>query len=258
MRKITGILVLFLAIWSPAIAGGNDINLKQFYGQFRDTANSQFNSLCKDLGQALNFIPLAPPEPYGITGFDVGVGITLLKINQDSDYWKYATSDMEQPPMLPVPKLSAQKGLPLGLDVGAVLAFIPQSNVKLVGAELRWALLRGGFVKPAIGIRGSYTKLLGIPHLNFQTETIDASISKQIAIITPYVGVGQVFTQGKASFDYTDPDTNAVTSVELNTKALSETRGIAGIRLSMLLLSITAEVDFSRIISYNFKLSAGF
>lgn len=257
MKQISKLFLILYLFSIPAFAGDNDIDLTQFAGNLKEQANSAFNSLCKDLGQGLNFIQLTPPDPYGLTGFDVGVEMTLLNINEDSIYWQYATKDMKQPPFLPIPKVQAQKGLPFGIDIGAIYAFVPQSNVKLLGGEVRWAVMKGGFVKPAIGVRASYTKLMGVPALSFQTESIDASISKKIAIITPYAGIGQVFAQGKAHVEYTEPDTGIGASADLKTEGISETRAFLGLRLSLLFLNITAEVDFSRILSYNLKVSAG-
>lgn len=255
MKKI--IFAIAIILTSNTYAGDNDIDLTQFAGNLKDEANSAFNSLCKDLGQGLNFIQLTPPDPYGLTGFDVGVEMTLLNINQGSLYWKYATKDMKQPPLLPVPKLQAQKGLPFGIDIGAIYALVPQSNIKLLGGEVRWAIMKGSFVKPAIGIRASYSRLMGVPALSFQTESIDASISKKIAIVTPYAGIGQIFAQGSAHLDYTDPDTGISASADLKSDGISETRAFLGLRLSLLFFNITAEVDFSRILSYNLKVSAG-
>lgn len=257
MKRVSYVFVILLLVNLGAHAGGNDIDLGQLAGNLKDQADSGFKSLCKDLGQGLNFIPLTPPDPYGLVGFDIGLEATLLNINQGSDYWKYATKDLKQPPLLPVPKLQVQKGLPFGIDLGVIYAFVPQSNVKLYGGEIRWAVMKGSFVKPSIGLRASYTKLAGVPHLNLQTQSIDASISKKIAIVTPYAGVGQIFTQGKASFEYTDPDTGATLSADFNAGGISETRGFVGLKLSLLFLAITAEVDFSRITSYNLKVSAG-
>jgi len=257
MKKGAILVSLIFILSTSAYSGDNDIDITQLARSLKDRANSAFNSLCKDLGQGLNFIQLTPPDPYGLVGFDVGAELTLLNINQGSEYWKYATRDMQQPPLLPVPKVQVQKGLPFGLDVGAIYAYIPQSNVKLIGGELRWAVMKGSFVKPSIGIRASYTRLMGVPHLNFQTESIDASISKKIAIVTPYIGLGEIFAQGEANFDYTDENTGENVSVDFKSKGISETRVFAGLRVSLFFISITGEVDISRIPSYNIKLSAG-
>lgn len=42
---------------------------------------------------------------------------------------------------LPVARLHAQKGLPFKFDVGAFLSTAPDSNIRLFGAELRYAFL---------------------------------------------------------------------------------------------------------------------
>src|SRR5438034_2379749 len=53
------------------------------------------------------------------------------------------------------------------------------TNIKLYGGELRYAIVPGGAAMPAIGVRGSYTKLTGVAQLDFDTKGLDLSISKR-------------------------------------------------------------------------------
>ena len=70
---------------------------------------------------------------------------------------------------------------------------IPNSSIKLIGYEVKYAILEGGMIMPAVAIRGAYTKLSGIDQVDVSTKSVDVSISKGIAIFTPYAGVGQVW-----------------------------------------------------------------
>jgi hypothetical protein len=85
------------------------------------------------------------------------------------------------------------KGLPLGLDVGVMVGAVPGTNVRLYGGELRYAIVPGGAAMPAIGVRGSYTKLAGVDQLDFNTKGLDLSISKGFLMFTPYAGIGKVW-----------------------------------------------------------------
>jgi hypothetical protein len=91
-----------------------------------------------------------------------------------------------------VPSLRLNKGLPFGIDLGVMYSSVPSTNIKLYGGELRYAIVSGGVAMPAIGIRGSYTKLTGVDQVDFDTKGLDLSISKGFLMFTPYAGIGKV------------------------------------------------------------------
>jgi len=179
-------LSLILAAGS---ASAFDIDRLQAIGQ-RD-----FRLLSEDVGAALSYHPQTPTEPLGTTGFDVGVSLTMSKVaNKDS--LSRASSD-SVPSYLPVPTLRANKGLPLGFDVGLLYSKVPGSNISLWGGEARWAFIQGGVAAPAVGVRGTYTKLSGVDQLDMSTKGLDISASKGFAVFTPYVGVGRTWIRSE-------------------------------------------------------------
>lgn len=206
-----------------------------------------FKDLSKEVGFGLSYFPLAPAEPLGIAGFDIGVEVTAVDINENRSYWKKMGNF---PGMLPVPKLHAQKGLPFGIDIGAIYSKIPDSNIQLIGGEVKWAVLKGTIATPAIALRGDFTKLIGVENLNLQTIGYDASISKGIAMFTPYAGVGQVVINSEAK--------NLLTGVALNKETITETKYFVGVKTKMLLLTVTAEADFAEIPAYSLRVGMGF
>jgi hypothetical protein len=190
---------------------------------------------------------LAPAEPLGITGFDIGGEVTLADIDQNKDFWKQVMNPGETPPsILPLAKVHAQKGLPFGFDVGVVYSQVPSSNISLIGGEVKWAFLRGNLLMPALAIRGSYTSLLGVSHLDMSTYGVDLSISKGFTFVTPYAGIGEVWIRSK-----TDVAT-------LSTENISSTKGFVGIKMTLLLVNFVAQADFSTIPLYSARLNFGF
>jgi hypothetical protein len=159
--------------------------------RLQNVAQRDFRLLSEDLGAALSYHPQTPTEPLGVTGFDVGLSLTMSKVaNKDS--LSRASSD-SVPSYIPVPTLRANKGLPLGFDVGLMYSKIPGSNIALWGGEARWAFLKGGIAEPAVGLRATYTKLTGVDQLDMSTKGLDISASKGFAMLTPYVGVGRTW-----------------------------------------------------------------
>jgi hypothetical protein len=184
MRRLyAAILGLSLAL--PALA--QEIDRLGAIGQ------ADFRRLSEDLGGALAYRAQTPTEPLGTTGFDLGAALTVARI-RNVELLERVTSD-DASDNIPVPSVRLHKGLPLGFDVGVAYASVPSSNLEYIGGELRYALLLGGVTAPAIGLRGSLTRLRGIDELEVNTRGLDVSISKGFALLTPYAGVGRVWVE---------------------------------------------------------------
>jgi hypothetical protein len=183
-RRIAAALLAAAA--APALAA--DIDSIQLLSQ------NEFRLLSEDLGAALSFKPLIPSEALGITGFDLGAAVTGTKLKNTAVFDK-ATSGGDIPSVLPVPTLRLHKGLPLNLDIGVAFSQVPGTNIRYTGGELRWAILPGSTLTPAVAIRGTLTRLTGVDQLDFETKSLDISISKGFANVTPYGGIGQVWVK---------------------------------------------------------------
>lgn len=179
-------LAAVCAAGAPLAASAADIETLQLLNQ------AQFRLLSEDLGAALSFKPLIPAEPLGITGFDLGLAVTGTDL-KNKQLMELAARGEDVPTLLPLPTLRLHKGLPFNIDVGVQYAAVPDSNIKLWGGELRWAALEGGTLLPAVSLRGAFTRLQGVDQLKIETKSIDVSISKGFAMLTPYAGVGQVW-----------------------------------------------------------------
>lgn len=193
MKKLLPLFCILGVAAQPAVAA-NDLNNLQALAQ------SEFRALSEDLGSALSYKPLTPAEPLGVTGFDMGIEVTSTRMSKSEQVWKTATGGSSVSNLY-VPKLHIAKGLPLNIDVAAFYSAIPTTNIKLVGAELRYAVLPGGVATPAVAIRGSYTKLSGVTQLAFDTKGLDVSVSKGFAMFTPYAGIGQVWVSSAATIN---------------------------------------------------------
>jgi hypothetical protein len=189
----------------------------------------EFRLFSEDLGAALSYKPLTPATPLGLTGFDIGVQVTYTKF-ENSGLYKIATNSDDASIILP--QLRAYKGLPLGIDIGVSYAAIPDSNIRLVGAELRYAILSGGVATPAIGVRASYTSLEGVSQLDLRTKGLDLSISKGFAFFTPYAGVGKVWVTATP-----DP------SIPLTEEDSRLTKYFVGFNLNFAIVNIAIEGD---------------
>jgi hypothetical protein len=185
MKRTLPFLAVFLAT-IPSANAADDID------QINQLIQTDFRLLSEDLGATLSYKAVIPAKPLGLTGFDLGVEVTATKL-ENRDAWDRASSGTA-PDTLYVPKLHVHKGLPAGFDVGAFYSSVPGSNIKLWGAEVRYAIIEGGTLTPALGLRGTYSKLSGVDQLDFHTKGLELVVSKGFVIFTPYAGVGRVWT----------------------------------------------------------------
>ncbi len=191
MKKLLPLIALG-CLAQPAFAANNITALQNL-------DQTQFRALSEDLGSALSYKAVTPAAPLGVTGFDIGIEVTQTQMAKSSQLWNTITNGGGTVSNLYVPKLHIAKGLPFGIDIAGFYSQIPTTNINLYGAELRYAILDGGLATPAVAIRGAFTKLSGVSQLSFDTKSLDLSISKGFAILTPYAGIGQVWTNSNAN-----------------------------------------------------------
>lgn len=195
-------------------------------------AQSEFTGIAEDLGATLSYKPLTPAEPLGITGFDIGLAVTGTRLEHVAAFDQATSSSSDFPSTAPTPSVRVHKGLPLNIDVGLMYSTIPDSNITAWGGELRYAVVGGNVALPAIGIRAAYTKLTGVDQLDFDTRSVDVSISKGFAILTPYAGVGRVWASAT-------PDA----STGLTEVSPSLNKVFIGANLNFGLLNLALEAD---------------
>lgn len=217
--------LLALAATLPlAATAGNLANLGSL-------SAAEFRHASEDLGSALSYKPLLPTEGQGLTGFDIGVAATASDLSRSGAALTRAGASLAGGDTLLTTRLHVHKGLPLGLDLGGFVASVPALGGTLSGAELRYALLGGGVALPAIGVRGAYTRLNGVDQLALSTRSVDVSISKGLALFTPYAGVGQVWVDSEAR------------TGGLGSTSLSQGKVYAGLNVGLGLMNLAFEAD---------------
>ena len=218
---------------SLAHAGSKDIDLGGLAGA---EAQKNFLLLSKDLASALSYKAVAPAEPLGITGFDIGMELSATKMN-NAAAWAGAVSNGKSIDTLPVPKLHLHKGLPFDIDIGVVYTSIPTTNIQLIGGELRYAIIGGNVALPAVAIRGTMTKLSGVSNLAFDTKGLELTVSKGFVMITPYAAVGQVWTTS-------DPSVCAgIPPICLTKEDIQQTKMAIGANVNLGLVNLALEGD---------------
>ncbi|MEE9542995.1 MAG: DUF6588 family protein [Thermodesulfobacteriota bacterium] len=238
-----GIFIITLIFAGSANAGKLDIDIGLLAGQ-----QDLFKSLSKELGSGASYKATNPAGALagGLKpiAFDLGLEVSFIDIDDGSAYWALAAPDA--PSLVPVPKLHAIVGLPMGIDIGAIYSRVPNSSISLIGFSGKYTVIKDSITLPAVAVRGTYTKVTGIDDLDFSTKSIDVSVSKKLTVFTPYAGVGQVWVDSEPSV------------VGLVDESFSETKYFVGAKLKLALVAITGEAEFAEVSTYTVKLSAGF
>ncbi len=235
-------------VWMAMVLGGwSAVSLAGNIDGVNTLSQSEFALLSEDLAAAFSYKAGAAAEPLGTTGFDVGVAVSVTDLADHKAVWDKAVGGGLD--ALIVPKLYLQKGLPFDIDVGAYFTTVPGSNVKAWGAEIKYAIIDGGMALPAVAVRASATSLFGADQFTLKTQAVDVSISKGFAMLTPYAGLGQVWSTNT-------PEGNASGLQKVDT---SEARAFIGAVFTPGIVSLAVEADsVGGVSSYNIKFGVAF
>ncbi len=151
-------------------------------------SQSKFSTYAQELTAALDYRPMVPAEPLGLTGFDIGVSLYNTKFNS-------SLNNVELSPVensVQMMSVQAHKGLPAGIDIGVAYSVGLGGNITTLGYDISYAILDGGMAMPAVNIRYTSTTLSGVDVLSYSSSAIELGVSKGFAMLTPYASIAQV------------------------------------------------------------------
>lgn len=213
MKKL--IVLALMLICSSAFA---DISLQP------TMTNKEFKDLVSDLSMIVTPTLDSPAEPLGITGFDIAVEGQLTDIDQNSKHWKHATSDSDPDSAVAATRIHVQKGLPMGIDLGASVTSGANVGFTALTLEGKYAILEGSVLTPAITTKLAYTHVSGMNDIKMDTGLAGIYISKGILIFKPYAGVEDVYATASEKSS----------KVDLNDVSKNNVRGIVGLQITPL------------------------
>jgi hypothetical protein len=158
-------------------------------------SQTQFIELTESLGAATHYKSVAPAEGLGTIGFDMGIEASSTDI--DGATFDAASNGSFGSSELRLARLHVHKGLPFGLDVGASVSRILDTDITVIGGEIRYSLIDGSTMSPALALRASYSQLQGFSNVDVNSSALELTVSKGILMLTPYAGVGVVRTKAK-------------------------------------------------------------
>jgi len=225
---VKAIALATIALCGTASQAGDSLRINNL----NNISQSDFHSIANDLTATLGFKPLTPTTTLGPLGFDIGAAVSSTTLSNKAAFQHATTSGDSPYSSVPVGMLRVEKGLLFGIDVGAEYGKVPNSNVTVSGASIRYALLDGNIALPTIGIRASYTQMAGVDQMKFSTSGADISISKGFLMATPYAGIGVI--RGIAS---------AQNIPTLEDEKVSHRHLFAGVDVNLGLINFDVEAD---------------
>jgi hypothetical protein len=225
---------------APGGNGGLYYNPQSGYSRC-GTDDLAFAKLIGEWGFALAPTAMHPARTTGYGGFDLAFEGAFTNISSDSQYWALGTQGKQDPnnklfstrntgpdQFLQVFSMKTRYGfaplsLPLGIlgmELGTKIGFMANSNIGILGADVRIALLEGfrtgiPAIFPDIAVGGSVTTLTGNPEFQLTVAGVDAQLSKPIPIagsivLTPYVGYSFLRIFGDSGLIDLTPNTDAL------------------------------------------------
>lgn len=191
----------------------------------------QFKEFSANVAAATQYKGITPTEPLGIIGFDIGASVSYTTIEND-EIFDFASEGDFDVAGIALPRLTVHKGLLFGIDVGASISAAPGTDIMVLGAEVRYALMDGGVASPAVGIRASGSVLQGVEEMDMQNLGLDISVSKGFLMVTPYAGIGILRTTSTPN-----------DAPNLEEEVLDQTKLYAGMNLNLGILNFTLEAD---------------
>ncbi len=210
-------------------ATANDLRL------FGEMTQEEFRELSEDLGGMTSYKGLATAEPGpGLGGFKLGVDASQTRL-ANPEAWERATGESSD--AILGARLRGSMGLPLGFDVAGFYTNVPDSNVSVYGAEVRYSLVEGGVAVPAVQVRGGFSEISGVGDFDYSTRHLDMVFSREFGIATPYLGAGRVWSDSEHHGEHPILDDG------LERERFHQDRYFGGAVLSLALVDLALEYE---------------
>lgn len=238
LRRLAALLVALAAApaasaWSVSPAAGRD-DFEAFHRRFASSAYAY---------------PRHSAAPLGLVGFDVWAEVAVDEGFAAEPFFAGAVDGELTGDLLLVGRVGARKGLPGGIDLGLSYAEALEGDLSTATAEVGWAILDGGLISPTLGLRLTGTRTLDSQAYELDQYGAELILSKGFAVLTPYVGGGVVYSEGRLD---RGPDLPAFET--------DATRFVvyAGLTLNLVLPKITVEVEQGEAVTGAVRVAFGF
>lgn len=207
-----------------------------------------------EAGVAINFRSLATAKPLGTRHIEVAVLNWATDIDAADPAWNDTFSHpdsthwlVDEGDPLPIPGLMVRAGVTERIDVGAYFTKNPNANYGVVGAQLQSSLLNDSESGLAAAGRLHVSSLFGPEDLSVVVSGIELVVSRDVSVLSPYLGVSGFLSHGRERTNKVDLDNELIAGIQ----------GTAGLAASISAVRVGAEVSLARRPGYALKVGVG-
>lgn len=136
----------------------------------------EYKQLVLELGLIVSPKIMAPSSTLGFNGFDIGFEVNTALIHGQEDYWTKGTKDGSIPRVFTVPTLRVRKGLPLSMEGGMNVSYLPFTQQQVLGGDFRFAAHEGFSLVPDLAFQLSYNQYVGNEQLDMNVKQGSATL----------------------------------------------------------------------------------
>jgi hypothetical protein len=214
-----------------------------------DASAADFRDFARRFASAAYAYPGHPAKALGITGFEAFAEASYDDTFDEQPFFPGAVDGDLDAGILSVARVGIRKGLPGHVDLGVSLAEAVGTDLRLATAEVQWAFVDGGAVSPAVALRLTGTRTQGGGAFTLDQAGVEVLASKGFPLLTPYIGGGVVTSRARL-----DRSGGLSDLSETHTQPIA----YAGLRLSLLIPKITAEIQRGETTQYAVRVALGF
>lgn len=217
---------------------------------------SEFHDFVKEAAPMLYFRPMAGAKPLGKFTFDLSLEYWKTTPIQDyagkwnntfthptADHW--LTGD-DHTLFFYVPR--ARMGITDSIDAEIYYAPAPGANYSFFGLAMKYAILNNPETGWGFAVRPTYSKLLGVADISYDSVAVDALASKDIGLFRPYGGAALLYGQGAET----------TSKVNLSNESTTALQWIIGSEFNYKHFSSSLEADFGAVNMYALKFGVSF
>lgn len=238
----TCIRIGFVAGWLAALASSVEAG-----GIDAGATLENLESFHRHYSSAMYAYPRHAAAPLGVTGFEVAGSVGYVA---DFDEHEFASEvladDLTVDALAPV-AVMARKGIPWNIDLGLSWSRDLDLDLDRWSAEMQWAFIDGGAATPALALRVTAGQGENDVY-RLRQSGIEVLASKGFAILTPFAGVGVVYSEGRFDRPFGDrPSFDTTQSI-----------WYVGATLNLLLPKITATMEKGEDLMWVVQIGFGF
>lgn len=193
--------------------------------------NAKFKQLVSQYGFALAPTAMHSARTTGYGGFHLSIEAAYTDIDEGRRYWKEGTQGTPDPSSnnasvvnsspataLQVYSLKLRKSFGFGLELTAVVGFMPQTTILTGGSDVRMSLLEGfrdsvPGILPDVAVGGGVRTITGNSQFQLTVVGLDVQISKPLPIadsqiLTPWIGYQYIWMFGDSGLIDLTPATD--------------------------------------------------